>query len=41
LRVGTSTQWEEGARLSRLPRAVATRELCAMIAELASGAAPG
>ena len=32
--------WEEAARLSRLPRDVATRELCAMIAELASGAAP-
>jgi hypothetical protein len=30
--------WEEAARLSRLPRDVATRELCAMIAELPSGA---
>jgi hypothetical protein len=30
--------WEEAARLSRLPREVATRELCAMIAELPSGA---
>ena len=32
--------WEEAARLSRLPRDVATRELCAMIAELPSGANP-
>jgi hypothetical protein len=30
--------WEEAARLSRLPRDVATRELCAMVAELPSGA---
>ena len=30
--------WEEAARLSRLPRDVATRELCAIIAELPSGA---
>src|SRR5580704_2458972 len=30
--------WEEAARLSRLPRDVATRELCAMIAELPPGA---
>ena len=30
--------WEEAARLSRLPRDVATRELCAMIAELPSRA---
>ncbi len=29
--------WEEAARLSRLPRNVATRELCAIIAELPSG----
>ena len=29
--------WEEAARLSRLPRDVATRELCAIIAELPSG----
>jgi hypothetical protein len=26
--------WHEAARLSRLPRAVATQELCVMIAEL-------
>ena len=30
--------WEEAARLCRLPRDVATRELCAMVAELPSGA---
>ena len=30
--------WEEAARLSRLPRDVATRELSAMIAELPPGA---
>jgi len=30
--------WEEAGRLSRLPRDVATRELCAMIAELPPGA---
>ena len=30
--------WEEAARLSRLPRNVATRELCAIIAELPPGA---
>ena len=30
--------WEEAARLSRLPRDVATRELCAMVAELPSSA---
>src|SRR5271169_5760441 len=30
--------WEEAARLSGLPRDAATRELCAMIAELPSGA---
>jgi hypothetical protein len=30
--------WEEAARLSRLPRDVATRELCAMVAELPAGA---
>jgi hypothetical protein len=31
--------WEEAARLSRLPRDVATRQLCAMIAELPSSGA--
>jgi hypothetical protein len=31
--------WHEAARLSRLPRDVATQELCAMIAELPPGAA--
>ena len=30
--------WHEAARLSRLPRDVATQELCAMIAELPPGA---
>jgi hypothetical protein len=29
--------WQEAARLSQLPRDVATRELCAMIAELPPG----
>ena len=29
--------WQEAVRLSQLPRDVATRELCAMIAELPSG----
>jgi hypothetical protein len=32
--------WQEAARLSRLPRDVATGELCSMIAELSPGA-PG
>jgi hypothetical protein len=32
--------WQEAARLSQLPRDVATGELCSMIAELSSGA-PG
>jgi hypothetical protein len=32
--------WQEAARLSQLPRDVATRELCAMIAELPHGSQP-
>jgi hypothetical protein len=32
--------WQEAARLSQLPRDVATRELCLMIAEVSTGA-PG
>jgi hypothetical protein len=32
--------WQEAARLSQLPRDVATRELCSMIAEVSLGA-PG
>ena len=32
--------WQEAARLSQLPRDVATGELCSLIAEFSSGA-PG